>query len=288
MVELAGNHGHQRDQASGLRRLFVRPPTSVIAIASALAGSNPGQGSAGGTGGMRVNDQNRLVMAFAHDFAAAGQQVAVLDEYPLPSGVAHAYGLQGRKDFLHVLRGDYALDDVTHPAERGINVIPAARAAGLEELDVADQAALSGNLKLLKRSNDCVIVNCVHRTKRVLSPIAHCADRVVVLISPMGDGLKRSYALIKRIALENLHVPLSVVVVGAADGAQATRAAETLRDVAREHLGMSLRYLGSAFVPGVCRVSLLASENRLAPAGVADSLAYHNAPHDISFRDSVL
>lgn len=288
MAELAGNQGNERDQASGLRRLFIRPPTLVIAIASALAGSSPGQGSAGGTGGIRVNDQNRLVMSFAHDFAAAGQQVTVLDEHPAPSGVAHAYGLQGRKDFLHMLRGDYALDDVAHPVERGVSIIPAARAAGLEELDVADQAALSGNLKLLKRSNDCVIVNCVHRTKRVLSPIAHCADRLVILISPMGEDMKRSYALIKRIAMENLHVPISVVVVGAADGAQALRAAGTLRDVAREHLGMSLQYLGAAFVPGVCRASLLASENRLAPAGVVDSSAYHNALHDMSFRDSVL
>lgn len=266
-----------RDQASGLRRLFVRAPTPVIAVASALSNASG-----------RISDQTRLVIEFAQDFAAAGQQVAILDEHPAPTGVAQAFGMQTRRDFQHVLRGDYAVDDVAQMPEHGIRVIPAARAAGLEDFNEADEAALEGNLKLLKRGNDCVIVNCVHRAKRVLSTIARSAEKLVVLISASGDDLTRSYTMIKRIAMENVALPIAIVVVRAPDATQARRAFETLRGVAFEHLGLRLQYLGAAHVPGVPRASLLASERSVTPAGVFDALSGDMVPRDMARRDSVL
>lgn len=257
---LAATPNQASDQASGLRRLLGRHETSLIAFASARR--EGGFVSASG----RMDDRIRLMMLFADEYARAGRRVAILDEYPAPGGIAGAYGVESRRDIKHVLHGDYPLEDVMYAASPGISVIPAARTAGME-LTVADEASLAGNLKLLKSMSDCVMIDCVHRTQRVLSPIARHAEKLLVVVAANGDDLMPSYALIKRTIRECAGIPVSIIVARAANAARARATFDKLSRVAFDHLGIHLHYQGAAFTPGVHRPSLMQSSRACVPEG---------------------
>jgi flagellar biosynthesis protein FlhG len=249
------------DQASGLRRLFEKRSTPLIAFASARAHAQAGK---------RMDDRVRLMMQFADDYVNAGSSVTILDEHPAPGGIARAYGVESRKDLKHVLHGDYALDEVMFSPLPGVTVIPAPRVAGME-FSLADEASLAGNLTLLRNRSDCLMIDCVHRTQQALSPIAHYADQLLVTVSAIGDELMQSYALIKRITLESATLAISIIVTHAADAAQARALFEKLRRVALDHLGVSLHYQGAAMTPGVRRLSLLPSVGAAVPSGDVQS-----------------
>jgi flagellar biosynthesis protein FlhG len=240
------------DQATGLRRLFEKKTTPLIAFASMRHGNAQPVGRLSN----RVSDRVRLMMQFADDAVRSGLRVTMLDENPAPDGIAHAYGVESRKDMKHVLSGDFPLQDVMFTPSAGITVIPVPRVASME-LNVADEASLAGNLMLLKSQSDYLMVDCVYRSQQVLSPIARRADQLLVTISPNADDLTQSYALIKRITLDNIAIAISVIVAHAADAAQAKATFEKLRNVALDHLGVTLHYQGAAMTPGVRRLSLL-------------------------------
>lgn len=252
-----------RDQASGLRRLFEKRTTPVIAVASSQRS------------GARLSDRVRLMMQFANDLLATGRTLTLLDEHPGPGGVAHAYGVASGKDFKHALHGDYPLGEVTFSPLPGLSLILAARAAGME-FTLADEAALAGNLTLLRSRSDCVMIDCAYRARRALSPIAAGADQLLVVVAANGDDLTRAYGLIKRAALERATLPIAVVVAHATDAKHAKSTYEKLRQVAFDHLGIRLHYHGAALTPGVHRPSLMqpSATNLSSMAGknLADSM----------------
>ena len=235
--------GTQLDQASGLRRLFEKRSTAMIAFVSAQrVSSHPG-------------DRLKLMMQFAADLSSVGKSVAIFDEHPAPGGIAQAYGVNSRKDFKHVLRGDYSLTDAMLSPAPGLSIIPASRAAGME-FSLADEASLDGNIALLRNKSDCIMVDCVHRTQRVLSPIADRADQLLVLVPANNQHLTQAYSLIKRIALSKKYPPIAVVMAHASSATQARAVFDKLKQVALEHLGVTLQYHGAAMTPGAGRLSI--------------------------------
>lgn len=232
------------DQASGLRRLFVRHAAPIIAVASIERGS------------ARLSDRARLMMQFADDFVAAGRTLTLLDEHPAASGIAQAYGVASHKDLKHALHGDYPLDEVMLRPVAGLTLIPAPRAANME-FTLGDEAALAGNLALLRNVSDCVLIDSLQLAERTLSPIAASADRLLVVVPAGANDLTRAYGLIKRAVMEKCALPVSVVVVRAADMGQARAVYDKLRRVALDHLGIALHYQGAALTPGARRLSLL-------------------------------
>lgn len=233
------------DQASGLRRLFEKQAPGVIAVTSAHHG------------GTHLFDRVRLLMQLAADQLAAGSTLTLLDEHPGAGGIAHAYGVVSGKDFKHALHGSYPLDEVTFSPLPGLMLIPAPRAAGMA-FTLADEAALAGNVALLKRRSDCIMINCAPRVRRALSPIAACADQLLVLVTAKDEDLTRAYGLIKRATLEKNTLPIAVAVMHACDTKHAKATYEKLRRVAFDHLGIRLHYQGAALTPGARRLSLTA------------------------------
>lgn len=232
------------DQASGLRRLFEkRAAAPVIAVLPTLHG------------GARLSDGSRVMMQIVDDFMAAGRSLSVLDEYPAPAGIGNAYSIATHKDLKHALRGAYSLDELAFSPAPGLTLIPASRAAAME-FTLGDEASLNGNLLLLRNRSECVMVDSAPRSGRALSPIAACADRVLVVVPAKAEDLPRAYGIIKRIVTEKNRFPVSIVVVRASDPEQARMVYERLRCVALEHLGVALHYQGAALTPGAPHLSL--------------------------------
>lgn len=254
------------DQASGLRRLFEKRTTPIIAFTST-------QGNSG-----HLSDRSRVIMQLAGDLLAAGHSVTLFDEHPAPGSIANAYGVSMRKDLKQALNGDYPLEEVISRPVQGLSLIAAARAAGME-FSIADEASLEGNLTLLRNGSDCVMIDGVHRAGRMLSPLAACADQLIVVMRGDKDDLMPAYRLIKRVVHENAALPIGVIAVHAADAQQAKTSYETLRRVAHEHLGVHLQYQGTALTadarclpliqPGVDLTRRARSKSKGDSAGMA-------------------
>ena len=262
------------DQASGLRRLFEKQATTVIAFASTQRDSS------------RIGDRVKVMMQIAADLGSSGQSVAIFDEHPAPGGIAHAYGVSSRKDFKHVLHGDYLLDEIMLNPAPGLGIIPASRAAGME-FSLADEASLAGNIAMLRNKKNCIMVDCVHRTQRVLSPIASHADQIFAIVPANNEHLPQAYSLIKRITQDKGHPPISVVVVHAADAGQAKTTFDKLQRVALDHLGITLQYQGAAMTPGVSCLPI-GQARRMAPSSIDDSACFSGFPVHLGIAGSVV
>ena len=266
--------GTALDQASGLRRLFEKQTATLIAFASTQRENG------------RIGDRVKVMMQIAADLTSVGRSVAMLDEHPATGGIAHAYGLSSRKDFKHVLHGDYLLDEIILNPAPGLSIIPASRAAGME-FSLADEASLAGNIAMLKSKNDCIMVDCVHRTQQVLSPIARHADQLFALVPASNEHLTQAYSLIKRIALGNDHPPIAVVMVHASNARQARTTFDNLQRVALDHLGVSLQYQGAAMTPGVSRLSI-SQTKRMEPSEFDETTGFSAIPMRSGIAGSVV
>ncbi|MFZ5540362.1 MAG: hypothetical protein ACOY5V_11545 [Pseudomonadota bacterium] len=100
-----------RDQAAGLRRLFARRSLRVLPVLVPAA---------------RCPQRNAWLARLARAFAAAGERTLVLDASR--SQLATTFGLKARFDLLHALRGDCGIERARLPIDRGLALLPAARA----------------------------------------------------------------------------------------------------------------------------------------------------------------
>ncbi|MFN3566213.1 MAG: hypothetical protein ACK4V1_09565 [Burkholderiaceae bacterium] len=100
-----------RDQAAGLRRLFARPSLRVLPVLVPAP---------------RCPQRNAWLARVARAFAAAGERTLVLDASR--SQLATTFGLRARFDLLHALRGDCGVEHARLPIDRGLALLPAARA----------------------------------------------------------------------------------------------------------------------------------------------------------------
>ena len=230
----------RQDQASGLRRLFVKSETALLAFASSQQDA--------GRHLHHVSDRVQVLRQFAKRMTDGGGSVAIIDEHPAPGSVARGYGVTLRRDLKQVLRGERTLDDVIQIAAPHTNIILASRLAGME-FSAADDISLAGNLAILRHRHDCVMIDCVHRSARTLSPLARCADQVIMIV-PADEELTASYALIKRIQRERDDLAISIVVIRAVDSMVARTIYTRLQDVTRAHLGLALEYGGGMLMEG--------------------------------------
>jgi hypothetical protein len=124
-----------RDQADGLRRLFARPSLRVLPVLVAAP---------------RSPQRNAWLARLARAFAAAGERTLLLDASR--AQVATTFGLKARFDLLHALRGECRLAQARLPIDRGLALLPAARAfddavsrkASLAELIAGAAASTDG------------------------------------------------------------------------------------------------------------------------------------------------
>lgn len=258
------------DQAEGLRRLLVRarhgeaePSGAGVPASRSLpqpvghAGNVPGARVIAVVAGKPGVGRTSVTLNLAAALARSGKNVLVLDENHAPNNLAGRLGLPGRYDLLDAARGKCAPREAVLAA-RGFSVLSAARAAdALAQLGRDGRQRLQEALAEAGGGADVILVDAAmpvpNPSKRlkpglagqaVSSGLAGCAELVVVA-DVTASGITESYALIKRLALENAHLHFGIVVNKAAGERAAKTAFGNMAKVARHNLAAHLEYLGA-------------------------------------------
>lgn len=220
------------DQAEGLRRLLVRNQTQVITVVSGKAGVGC----------------SSVVINLAAALACSGKDVLVLDENHAPNSLLNNLALPARYDLLDVAQQRCVLGDAVLPAW-GFSVLPIARAMyALATLQTGELKRLEDALTEAGGSVDLMLVDAATligraNTSAVSSGMANGAALVVV-VDATASGITESYALIKRLAMDNARSQFEIVVNKAADEQAAMTVFENMAKVARRNLAARLEYLG--------------------------------------------
>ena len=221
----------QGDQAAGLRRLFARKQTRVVAFASGGAGA-----------GKSVIVAN-LAVALAH----RGKEVLVLDESGR-NGIPACFGAAARHDLLQVVERQRPMAEVLLTVAPGVRVLPAALAVGrLCRLSGRQQEALLEGVASLENPPDVVLVDASPDHPLGFSPLALAAHDAVIVISAAGTSITESYALIKKVVLGYARRNFRIVVNRARSPEEALAIHANMDSVARARRLAALDYGG--FVP---------------------------------------
>lgn len=233
------------DQAEGLRRLLVANQTQIVTVV------------AGKTGMGRTSATINLAAALVR----SGKDVLVLDENHAPNNLLDYLGLTAHQDLLDVAQG--ACDP--HEAvlgSHGFGVLPASRA--MHALAISRRIGAQGPgqglgrdewlrmemaLTEISRGVDVMLVDAAMlagQTAAVSSSLANAAD-LLLIVEATPAGITDSYALIKRLALENSRLQFDIVVNKAANEKSAMTVFENMSKVARSKLAVRLEYMG--YVP---------------------------------------
>lgn len=217
------------DQAEGLRRLLVSNQTRVVTV---VAGK-PGVG------------RTSMTINLAAALARSGKDVLVLDENHEPNNLLDCLGLFARHDLLDVAQGKCKPREAVLAA-RGFSVLPTAHAMyALAKLKPAEQQRLENALTEVSAGMDVMLVDAAMLVGQaaVSSSLASGATLLVVA-DATASGITESYALIKKLALENACMQFEIVINKVADDRAAKTVFENMAKVARRNLAARLGYLG--------------------------------------------
>ncbi|HEU0189141.1 MAG TPA: P-loop NTPase [Gallionella sp.] len=228
------------DQAEGLRRLLVRNQTRIITLVA---------------GKPRVGCTSTAIN-LAAALARSGKDVMVLDENHAPNNLPDRLGLSARHDLLDVALGKCEPREAVLTT-RGFSVVPAARAMhALMKLNQAERQRLENALTEVSSGIDVMLVDAAMPPMSKVEGLAGQAAvssslapgaSLLLVVDATATGITGSYALIKRLALENARLQFEIVVNKVADEQAAMTVFGNMAKVARRNLAARLEYLG--YVP---------------------------------------
>ena len=222
------------DQAAGLRRLFGARGPQVIAFVS-------GRESCGRT---------TLLVQTAAALANAGHGVVIIDENPGPNNALANFGVTSRYDLIDMVEGNRSAQQVMLPAAPMLRAIAASRFADASvHLDAASSACLDAGLRQIQQDVSFVLIDCASRHGGQVSSLALAARHIAVVVAAQGSAITHAYALIKRLAREQVRDTFQVVITRARSEGEAQAIFDNLQSTAREHLGVRLNYLGCSRIP---------------------------------------
>ena len=216
------------DQAEGLRRLLVRNHMQVVTV---VAGK-PGVG------------RTSVTVNLAAAMARFGKEVLVLDENHAPNNLLDHLGLYARYDLLDVAQEKCKPQDaVLHT--RGFSILPTAYAMyGLAQLKQTERQHLENALAEVSKSVDVMLVDTAMLGQTQVSSSFASGVALLVVMDATISGITESYALIKRMALENACLQFEIVVNKVHDEQAAMTVFGNMAKVARRNLAARLEYLG--------------------------------------------
>jgi len=208
--------GH--DQATGLRRLFMRDTLQVLSVTgSDTCGATP------------------VTLELAAALVALGYRPLIVDL--AKSHAAIALGLKPRYELAHVLCGDKTISEVLLRGHNGVAVLPAMR--GLERLAESGswQPALRGLLQEAQHDFNVWLVN------GVAGSVAE-SDSYLLVIAPTRDAITGAYCQIKSLARNHGQRDFRVVVDRATSESVALTVYASIAETSRRFLAARLDYCG--------------------------------------------
>jgi len=228
------------DQAEGLRRLLLRAPAHVLTVAAARTGFGA----------------TSVVVNLACALARAGKDVLILDENLSHDNVANMLALKPRYDLLNAVRRDKSWREIMLQTQQGVRILPVARAMqALPKLSLPERECLLECLTEASLGIDIVLVDaaasgapagdCIP-TRPVFAGSASDQPLLLVL-NATASAITESYAMIKRMAIQDGRQSFEIVVNKVRDEQEARVIFGNVAQVARRHLNVRVEYLG--FIP---------------------------------------
>lgn len=225
------------DQAEGLRRLLVSNQARVITVVAGKAGVG------------RTSTTINLAAALA----CIGKDVLVLDENHAPNNLLGHLGLYAKHDLLDAAQGKCAPGEAVLTT-KGISVLHTARAMHeFSKLDRTGRQCLEDALTEVSSGVDVMLVDAAMPVlshaeglagQAAVSSSLASGAALLVVADATASGITESYALIKRLALENARLHFEIVVNKVTDERAAMTVFENMARVARHNLAARLEYLG--------------------------------------------
>ena len=213
------------DQAAGLRRLFNTRGAQVVALTSAAV----------------VQNRPQLLAGAAATLAVRGRRVLLLDENPAPRNLASLLLDQPGEDLLQVVRGETTLSRAIGRVNRNLGVLSVDRLANAE---LPLTRRIADLFQEIIDSHDLVLIDCCASRTGQVSTLALQATHLVVAVTAASNGIMQAYAQIKRLAQFHHREQFHILVSGKIGRDEARVIFNNLRQVAFEHLGVRLDYLG--------------------------------------------
>jgi flagellar biosynthesis protein FlhG len=213
------------DQAAGLRRLFNTRGAQVVALTSAAV----------------VQNRPQLLAGAAATLAVRGRRVLLLDENPAPRNLSSILLEQPGEDLLQVVRGETTLARAICRINRNLSVLAVDRLANAE---LPLTRRIADLFQEIVDSHDLVLIDCCASRTGQVSTLALQATHLVVAVTAASNGIMQAYAQIKRLAQFHHREHFQILVSGKVGRDEARIIFNNLRQVAFEHLGVRLDYLG--------------------------------------------
>lgn len=224
---------HGTDQAHGLRRLLASDQCALISIVASKAGMGC----------------SSLTLNLASALSLAGKRVMVLQENPPALNSPSRLNSFVDFDLLDVAQGRCSLHQVVRD-EHEFSILPAARAMQtLSHLDEAEQQRLENSLIEISSETQVLLVDAalLAGSATGVRSLATGLPILLLVVDGTSTGITESYALIKKMSLEQGRAQFRIVVTKVADDFEARSVFNNMDKVARRHLGIRLDYFG--YVP---------------------------------------
>lgn len=213
------------DQAAGLRRLFNTRGAQVVALTSAAV----------------LQNRPQLLAGAAATLAVRGRRVLLLDENPAPRNLASLLLERPGEDLLQVVRGETTLARAICRVNRNLGVLAVDRLANAE---LPLTRRIADLFQEIVDGHDLVLIDCCAARTGQVSTLALQASHLVVAVTAASNGIMQAYAQIKRLAQFHQREHFHILVSGKIGRDEARVIFNNLRQVAFEHLGVRLDYLG--------------------------------------------
>lgn len=213
------------DQAAGLRRLFNVRGAQVVALTAAAV----------------VQNRPQLLAGAVTALAARGRRVLLLDENPAPRNATSLLHERPGADLLQVVRGEVSLAQAICRINRNLGVLGVDRLANAE---LPLTRRIADLYQEIVDGHDIVLIDCCASRAGQVSTLALQAGHLVVAVTAASNGIMQAYAQIKRLAQFHQREHFQILVSGRVGRDEARVIFNNLRQVALEHLGVRLGYLG--------------------------------------------
>jgi len=213
------------DQAAGLRRLFNVRGAQVVALTSAAV----------------VQNRAQLLAGAATTLAARGRRVLLLDENPAPRNMSSQLFDQAGLDLLQVVRGETTLAQAVRRVNRNLGVLAVDRLCNAE---LPLTRRIADLFQQIVDGHDVVLLDCCASRTGQVSTLALQASHLVIAVTAASNGIMQAYAQIKRLAQFHHREHFQILVAGKVGRDEARVIFNNLRQVAFDHLGVRLDYLG--------------------------------------------
>ncbi|WP_418117567.1 flagellar biosynthesis protein FlhG [Variovorax sp. 375MFSha3.1] len=210
------------DQADGLRRLLAPTQARVLAVAGM------GRGAGGTTAAMN----------FAVALVGQGRNVLLLDEHCRAEGSAcEVWDIDPLGGLVDVAAGRLTLDGAEVRMACGVHVLPAPPAAA--------RGTSQGAADPRRFWHDgVVVIDAAFDGEGRLSPLAQCADDLLLVLQPHPASVTSAYAGIKRLHHAHGLKQMRFLLNGVVDVQAARQIMNNLAHAGSRYLALSLRAAG--------------------------------------------